>query len=298
MKTKIKLSLSVSTGLATLIAAILSGCEWSGGGGAQTYSGRYNFLNFSGVYRGINGGLLVTDYTKTGGNSTNLVTGETLATGNGSKTAFAGSLKGKSVLPGSLTISIPPIYTLNDTDGNGTMSITPGLGGVAALVNYDTGAWSITLPFAVASGDKIQATYLSKYSASEGGSGGASGSSGKAIYSFNVEHFGNLIKLVDNNGSVYEGTFGDIRSTGGLNQNSTTGTVVAGESFIGNFSVEGVSAANVKVKIVGTLNGKVGSVAGSSFVLGSRTMTGNWVEQGGKVGDVSGIASDISIATP
>lgn len=296
MKNYNKTWIASISAVAVSVIVVGTGCEWSGGGGAQSSSGRYNFVNFSGVYTGADGGLLVTDYSRTGANSTNLVTSERLATGDGLKTAFSGVLRGRPIVEGSVSITIPPIYTMTDSNGDGVMSISPAVGGASGLLNYDTGAWSITLPFAVNSGDKITATYQSTFSSSSGGNNGASGASGKTIYSFNVEHYGNLLKLIDNNGAVYEGEFGDIRSTGGLNQNSETGTVAVGETFVGSFSVSGVSAANMKVKVVGQLNGRVQTVSGSSFVFGGRTITGTWVEQGGVVGNVNGSAAAVNLS--
>ena len=49
----------------TVLAVGLVGCEWNTGDDAESWSSSFNWVNFSGVYRGAGGGLLVTDYTTT-----------------------------------------------------------------------------------------------------------------------------------------------------------------------------------------------------------------------------------------
>jgi hypothetical protein len=50
--------------VALVLALGMSGCEWSSGGGSS-WNSAYNWVNFSGVYRGANGGVLITDYSTT-----------------------------------------------------------------------------------------------------------------------------------------------------------------------------------------------------------------------------------------
>jgi hypothetical protein len=293
------------------VIALSAGCEWTSGGGTEDWNNRYNFLNFSGVYRGLGGGLLVTKYT-TGGTagipgSTNTVTGETIATGNGSSTTFAGSLKNKPVIAGSLTIAAAS-YQFSDPDGDGVLT---GTSGASGSINYGTGQWSLTFNgVAIDSGTPIVASYQFVRQGTPATAGDVKGSSGKAISSFAVEHIGNVVNIVDNNGASYGGNLGDIRGTGGANQDSVGTTPpsvpLAGEEFIASFEAEGVSSAGMRVHMVGTFQGTVQSVReptedlSGALVLGARVMFGTWIEDGGVTGDIQGEASPISsvLTTP
>lgn len=300
-----------------IYAAFSSGCEWSGGAGVTSSSSRYSFVNFGGVYRGHNGGLLVTDYTKSAGTSvgnadatgtsTNTVYNEEIAKGNGVKTAFAGYLNNPPILKGTLTITAPPAFNFIDSGGSGTLTDTSG-STARGTVNYITGAWSINFPGALDNGASVIASYQFTKSAAGSGSGGgtgnpdptggsaASGTTGAEIHSFTVEHYGNVLNILDNNGMTYKGKLGDIRGTGGVSQDSSTNALVrTGDEFIGNFTAKGTSAAQVKVQMVGTFQGTVLGSAGNSFNLGSRLMLGTWVEAGGRTGDITGEASPITI---
>lgn len=299
MKTKCNVALSLCLGVSSIAIAILAGCEWSGGGGATSTNSRYSFVNFSGTYRGGRGDLLITDYTKTGGNSTNTIYNETIANGNGSRTTFSGVLKKRPLVPGSVTITAPSYVFVDDGLG-GLDVVTPQGSSAYGVINYSSGAWSLNFQGAAPeSGSAIKATYQIVYSTSlASGSSSASGVTGGAIIALQVEQFGNVLKITDNNGATYNGKFGDIRSTGGVGANSPTGTVSAGDVFIGDFSAEGTSAAGVKIKMVGTFNGAVASISGSNAQLSERTMTGSWIENAGKVGDILGYAEDFLILVP
>lgn len=300
---------SVVCGLAVLSAG-LSGCEWDSSSGTNS---RYNFVNFSGVYRGINGGLLVTDYsselsTPSGEGSvgsTNNVASEQIATGNGIKDQFAGSLDQNNVVAGTLTIEAQgTVFTFTDPEPfDGVLVAAEGASG---NINYNSGAWSLDFNgLAPDNGKKIVASY--KYylepestdpdtGTGSGTRGNAtSGVSGAEIYSFTIEHYGNDLRVIDNNGKTYSGKLGDVRSTSGVNQDSTTASVDAGDSFIANYDVTGKSAAGKSVTMAGTLQGVVQSVSGQSGILDSRQMFGTWIEANGVNGDIQGEASPITI---
>jgi hypothetical protein len=224
----------------------------------EQFNSRYNFLNFSGLYRGLEAGLLITDYSSevtprgvagTPG-STNNVAGETIGTGTGSATAFAGTVDHAPVNGGSLTISAGA-FSFTDADGDGTLA---GTGGAVGSFNYGTGQFSLTFPAALASGVRIRASYSYTILGEEGdaevgtGSGprgnATSGTTRYPIYSFNVEQAGNILRITDNNGALYEGNIGDIRSAGGVTQdnNQQNGGVFipsAGDEFIAQFSASG-----------------------------------------------------------
>ncbi len=296
----------------------LAGCDWETS--SDSYNSRYNFLNFSGVYRGVNGGLLVTDYSSelsspSGEGSigtTNNVASEQIATGNGVKDDFAGSLDQNNIIPGSLSIEVQGnVWTF--TDPAPFEGVLVAAEGASGNINYDTGAWSLNFNgTAPDNGVKIVASY--KYflepestdddAALGTGSGvrgnATSGVSGAEIYAFNVEHYGNKVRITDNNGKVYDGSFGDIRSAGGVNQDGVAAgaTPLAGDTYVANFSAEGVSAAGKKVRLAGNFQGLIQSADGSTAVLDDRLMLGTWIESNGRTGDINGEASPITITIP
>ena len=275
----------------SLATTLLVGCEggWTSGGGVDSWSDAYNWVNFSGVYRGIDGGILVTDYTATPGTpgQTNAVSGEDVDTGDDGS-LYSGSLAHGSIVPGSVTI-IAGGYTLTD-NGSGVLSG----GGGSGTVGYGEGTWSIDMgAHVIDSGTTIYANYTYTVAGSSGSSGAGSGVSGKTIYSFTVTQQGENITIVDNNGCTYEGVFGSIRATGGADQDSQT-TPATGDSVVGSYEVSGVSAAGYEVKMVGTFQGVV-AAGTSSFSLADRQMFGTWIEDGGCTGDINGEASPVTI---
>ena len=301
---------SAILGSLAVVCAGLVGCEWEST--SDSYNSRYNFVNFSGVYRGVNGGLLVTDYssevaTPAGEGavaSTNNITGETTATCNGSDTVYAGRLDQNNVVPGTLSITGGG-FTFSDVDADGNLEST---GGAFGFINYSTGQWSVDFNgVAPADGVNIRATYAYIIEAEDGGpsagtgsgqlGNATSGASGAEIYAFTVEQYGNLVNLIDNNGRKYEGKFGDVRSTSGVNQDDAGSGLVAaaGDSFIAKFEANGVSAAGKQVNIVGNFQGVVSSVSGRSGVLDARQLFATWIEENGRTGNVTGQASPITI---
>ena len=104
------------------LAAGLVGCEWSTGEDATSWSSAYDWVNFSGVYRGLGGGLLVTDYTTTPSipGVTNVYTRtESGGTMPKQDTAASGSMSHRPVVPGSVMITVGNA-TLSDPATHGT----------------------------------------------------------------------------------------------------------------------------------------------------------------------------------
>ncbi|HPG00968.1 MAG TPA: hypothetical protein PLE77_12975 [Kiritimatiellia bacterium] len=276
----------ISVTLVSVLAALMMGCEgdWTSGGGVESWNSSYNWVNFSGVYKGIGGGLLVTDYSATPGTSgvTNSATQSFVANGQTEQTVTCSK---KPVVRGSATITISGGYAFTDEDGDGVLS---GSSGTSGEINYQTGV--ITLRFfdiPPNSGAAGSVTYSYTVAGTAGTGSAGSGSTGIKIYSFTVFQEGNIMSITDNNGSVYEGNFGSITSSMG------TTTPTAGDTVVGQFECNGVSAAGFSVSIVGTLQGVV---TGTGNVLGDRQMFGTWIEEGGRTGDVNGEASPISIS--
>jgi hypothetical protein len=175
--------------------------------------------------------------------------------------------------------------------GSGTLSGS----GKTGTIDYGTGAWSINLigewP---AGGSQIVASYQYLIAGNAGSGSAEPGSSGTTIYSFTVMHEGETLSITDNNGSVYTGTMGSVRSTGGADQDNTA-TPVAGDTIIAQFSATGVSAAGYSVTMTGTFQGTVTAGGDSGFSLANRAMYGTWIEDGGTTGDINGEASPIPI---
>jgi hypothetical protein len=269
-----------------LMLAALSGCEWSSGGGSS-WNAAYNWVNFSGVYRGAGGGVLVTDYTATPGTAgtTNTVTSARIGNTDGTSTVFSGVLGNRSIQAGSLTINSAQ-FNLSD-NGDGTLSGS----GASGSIDYGTGAWNIQVSPAPDAGDSIRATYQYTIAGTQGSGSAGPGTSGIRIYAFTVFHEGETLRLTDNYGREYSGGFGSIRSTGGSEATPTEEpTPVAGEEVIAQFTASGVSPAGYNIRMVGTFQGTYNAGA-----LQSRSLNGTWIEDGGKTGDINGSASPIAV---
>lgn len=139
--------------------AIVIGCEWEGSGDSDSWNSDYDWVNFSGVYRGPNNGILVADFSSEAGAGVSLagvasgalatgatvitnvvtVTGERIDTGNGVDTTYSGYFKHDNVVPDSVTIFAGAYKLVDDSLGN-----LAG-GGAVGYVNYPTGAWNIDL---------------------------------------------------------------------------------------------------------------------------------------------------------
>jgi hypothetical protein len=137
---------------------------------------------------------------------------------------------------------------------------------------------------------------------SGGGTSGTPGSTHVTIYAFNVEQEGNKLRIVDNNGAIYEGRFGSIRTTGGTDQDSTTQTLNSGDQIMATFTASGESKAGIGVKMTGTFQAILSGVSSSSsgtttMTLGGRQILGTWIEDGGSTGDINGTAASVSAST-
>lgn len=125
---------------AAAAAALLTGCEWSSSSDKnEHWNDSYNWVNFSGTYRSLSGGMLVTDYTSTplSPGSTNYYTatenGGTLPSG---ATTGSGSTRNKPITPGSFSLVIGDVVLADN--GAGVLSGNGGSG----TVSYAGGTWS------------------------------------------------------------------------------------------------------------------------------------------------------------
>lgn len=292
------------------LAAGLVGCEWNTGEDATSWSSAYDWVNFGGVYRGLGGGLLVTDYTTTPTipGVTNVYTStESGGTMPKQGTKASGKVSHRPIVPGSVMITVGNNATLSDPGKAGILT-----GNGSGTVNYEGGTWSIDIDPALADWDKANPISVSySYTVARDGStsGGAeSGATRISVYSFNVNHSGQNLTIVDNNGSTFSGKISQIRSLSGA-QNSDIPQVVSdeiahrakatyyeselpadGDMIVANFEASGISAAFVPVKIVGTFEGTV-----SAGVFTSRQLDGTWIETGGKTGDINAQTESVAI---
>ncbi len=280
------------------LAVGLMGCNWETGNDATNWSSAYNWVNFSGTYRSAAGGLLVTDYTTTPSTpgSTNTLTAANEAQGSFvlGQTAFSGKLKNGNVAPKSVVITLYDaagvvIKSFAD-DGNQVLGTSEG------TINYVSGAWNITLSILTPaqSAGTIRASYSYLVSNSgSAGSGARPGSTG-SIYSFNVVQQGQHLTFTDNNGATYTGVIGELRTASGTERTDEVDRFmpVDGDTMIATFTCSGVSAAMMQVKIVGSLQGTV-----ASGVFTGRTLSGTWIELGGKTGDINGQTTTVPIVT-
>jgi len=292
-----------------LTAICITGCSWETGSDAESWSSSYDWVNFSGVYRGVGGGLLVTDYTTTPSipGVTNVYSKtESGGTMPARGVSASGRVSNGGLVPGSFMVTVGAIATLSDVAKDGTLS-----GNGSGSVNYEGGTWSIEID--TWSTDPEQITVAYSYTVSRDGSsssGARPGSTG-SIYSFDLQHRGENLTFTDNNGAVYTGIISKMASSSGAQNTdiSQVGTDESGndtkytyyesplpedgDSITASFEVSGVSAAAMSVRIVGTLEGAV--TAGN---FNSRRLDGTWIEVGGKTGDVNGQTETVAIVVP
>ena len=283
-------------------AAFLAGCEWSGGG--DGWNSRWDFVNFSGSYRGS---PLVSAYSMTSGGTPSsdgyqVVRDESGGTTGNNKVQFSGKTQFYPVKPGSFTIVIGGVSGSAVDNGAGELSgyFVLGVTNLTAsgTIKYDTGTWTLQLSPPGFSTPNLPILLNYSYAVTGGGGGsGIPGGTKVTILAFNVQQSGNQLTIIDNNGSVYNGSFGSVTSTGG---GGSGGAFANGDEIVGQYSASGTSAAGIKVNMVGTfqavVSGASSTASGSqTMVLSSRTMLGTWIEDGGVTGDINGSAASVTV---
>jgi hypothetical protein len=166
-----------------LVAISMTGCSWETGSDAESWSSSYDWVNFSGVYRGVGGGLLVTDYSTTP--SIPGVTNVYSKTESGGTmpirgTSASGKVSNGNLVPGSVMITVGNA-TLSDIAKDGVLS-----GNGSGSVNYEGGTWSILIDPGFVDVDKANPIIVAySYTVSRDGtaSGGASPGSTASIRS-------------------------------------------------------------------------------------------------------------------
>lgn len=277
----------------SVIAAcgMMAACDWSAGGEDNAYNSRYNWVNFTGVYRPISGKYVVTDYSDgtpaapgSPASSFQVNTSETVATGTGSKTVFSGVVSHGTIVAGSFTISSSG-FTLTD-DGAGGLSG----GGATGTIDYTTGTWSVDFGgFAPDAGSSITASYsYTTTTLAEPGTNAilpGPGTTQFELFSFAVSQSGEQITLVDNTGRTYKGKLGSIRTTGNASHDTVDDNPAAtpGDIVFAIIDVSGVSPAGLNVRIAGNFQ----AVVGAGNTLTQKQLMGTWIEEGGRTGDIN-----------
>ena len=312
------------------------GCEWKGGSSDNSWNDSNSLANFNGTYQ-ANGSYLVSEYTASQtvgtGSGISLTTGQAFVNHTETQTksvqlnsVVSGITTYSPVVPGSFTIQgSGPLNGLEVHDNvytpSGNLTGNSFMYGgnavtISGHVSYDTGAWSITLAGSglldATTDFKLDYSQVQSTNQTSTSTSSSPGSSGVSIFAFNVQQTGNKLKIIDNNGSIYEGSLGDVRTTGNLGSADQNATFVNGDQVSASFSASGTSAAGKHVNLVGTFQGTASGVSQvttinngvttyrTSMALGNRTMTGTWIEDGGKTGNISGTcpsASQVSYAT-
>ena len=309
----------IRNALVALMGIGLVGCEWGGGGDDNSWNDSSSIANFSGNYQ-ANGSFLVSDYTATESVSSSTTSGgvtyNTYSEDGGNTGANRVSLSGRTghglVKPGSVVIVFGGVSGSAYDNGSGGMAGSYVLGATnlpvtGGHIEYDTGVWTLQLaPPGLPVSQSITISYsaagVATSDSSTDTSGGTGGASSFAIYSFNVQQSGNKVKIIDNNGSVYEGSLGDVRTTGNLSSSTSGSGLVAGDQVIAPFSAAGRSKSGMHVNMVGNFQGTVAGVTSvsessgstttikTSFALTSRVIQGTWIEDGGQTGNINGVS--------
>lgn len=121
---------------------------------------------------------------------------------------------------------------------------------------------------------------------------------GPAIRVLTVHQKGQRLTITDNVGGTYKGTISDLRSAMGkmnyndMNQVGATNAIklANGDVVVATFSASGRSGAGLQVTLTGTFQGEVMN-DGQAFA--KRTISGTWIEAGGRGATIYGAAEPI-----
>ncbi len=314
------------------VGVFTTGCEWESSGSEGTWSDSMSWVNFSGLYRSGSGSRpLVSNFALSSGGTGDTSTDDgvseyrvpsqdgpvkpALQTVYEDVITFSNvGLIGWRLKPGSVAI------TLNGTgagavgeftdNGAGVLSGTYNLVPVGSsysgtgTIDYDTGAWTLTLqgdaPFLEEA--QIRYSYVYQNDPNASGAGAADGedppTSGDWVYTLQVVQTGNRLSFTDNRGFVWDGLMNSVSTPSGDRTGKTPGDVV------GTFEVRGVT--DNRYKITGTFSGsylvETPTEGGTTYgQLTGRRIQGIWMEPTGN-GDLygettSGEATVVAAAT-
>lgn len=274
-----------------VLAGLFVGCEWEMSGDDDTWDMSGGWVNFSGVYRAGDGGLLI----RLGFETVQSFGFTWLGAGDGARRTFSTSLT-PTVVPGSVTVSDGfESFTDGGSGGGstGTVSTTTGTGvlvgdqGGSGSVNYQTGAITVTFNTEPGLDVGIWCSYLFERRPDGGSIGDSVQGSTLPIFAFTVTQIGDQITITDDNGNSYDGRISVLQTSGG-GGGTTSGTAV------GQFEAWGTSGG-LAVRIVGTFQGAFTAPTATedAGVLVNRTLDGTWIETGGMSGSINATAPNI-----
>lgn len=189
---------------AVLMAGLLvSGCDWTSSGQSGGWSSSYEAMNFSGVYRGRNGGPVLSG-TGGAGESERSVSGEQIASGNGSASVYNGQVANRPIVPGSLVVAYSGARNQTFSD-NGNGALTGSSGGTGS-VDYNSGLISIDADEVLPAGLAIRAYYRYRQTLPSADPG--------QLMTLNVTHTGQRLEILTSTGILFKGQFGGISSSG------------------------------------------------------------------------------------
>lgn len=304
-------------GLALMLVVVAGGCEWESSGDGGSWNDSYSWINFSGLYRGVNGPIVGNFTFATDGDGTTtpgtVVNGESQGTGPAFQTILSGTLANRpGIKPGSVTIVMSATVANGSSgsvtdNGSGVLSGSVNLVGpdpttanpATGTINYDTGAWTLNLTSPGLLTDvSITASYT--YSAEDAATGGSDSdldTAGGEVNTMLVEQVGNKLRFVDSNGYSYEGFLSVVSLAGGDSTGRSSGTVSA------TYEVKGL-AGGQSIKISGSFSGAYLSPTDAGLgnedapaiygEMTDRIVEGIWMQPSGTA-DVYGIAPQLSV---
>ena len=326
------------------VMVMSTGCEWTSSGSDSTWNESMDWVNFSGLYRASSGRALVGDFTS-GPNQTQpgngddveiiqefAVSDEQGPTQEGPFTVFSGSINydnrgtpGWRLKPGSVRVNITggggALGSFSDSgtdiraEVNGPLegsysqvSGGPNFNG-SGSVNYDTGAWSISLSSDEPFLQDAQISYsyvVMQQSGADGaapapGTGGAGGSAvstrGGRVNTIQVNQLGNRLTFRLSSGHELTGQLGIVTLPGGDDTGRSAGDVSA------TYEVSGTIDGDT-VTVTGTLSGVYVPPADIQFVnptepvvsgiMSDRVVQGIWMQSNGTA-DLFGRAPQQSV---
>jgi hypothetical protein len=311
------------------VVVLLSGCEWDSSSDGNTWNDAYSWVNFSGIYRGVNGAL-IKDYTP-GGPSVNpptvnpgddiliVVNNEDAGTAYSLQTVLTGLLDNRpGIVDGSVTLIFKDIASGVDsgsvTDSGGVLSGFVNLVGpddataqpATGTINYDTGAWTLTLTSpGLLSARNIIANYVYNVAVVQPPSPEPDDPSDPSnpwddIFTMRVDQLGNKLSFIDSKNGRYEGVLTAVSNTGGDSTGRTGGQIEA------LFEVNGSTSDGRPITITGSFTGlyiapgedsdsTTGNARATGF-LNNRVVQAMWVEQNdGSTAEMLGQAIAISV---
>ncbi|HPC18958.1 MAG: hypothetical protein KBC66_02200 [Kiritimatiellae bacterium] len=261
--------------LAAALALGAAGCDWDTGSDAEHWSGSYDWVNFSGVYRGSVTTTLDPDYQPAATNSkVDTFTMFRFQTQQNGKTTRA------PIAKGSVTITVAGAG-LTDPDHDGQLTGPLGTGSF----NYDNGTWAIDILPAYRNDDENQSIYVAYGYVTEE-SGTEFGAAQTEAYSFTVHQNGEKLSITENTGASYSGRITQMRSASGVEMPHSYDRKLPenGDVITASFEASGSGG-----RIVGTLQGVV-----EVGVFNDRRMDGTKITAGSS-DDITAVAPAVEI---